>query len=106
MGIVDECRRHGETRLLKQAFRDVFVHGHSRAQDGASHEWHTGQLQQALDRTIFTIGAVQDRKHNIDRGESRPAVQTVKSPALPHAQGDGLTGIVRGNPCPGIGEAL
>ncbi len=68
---------HGQVGGLRHAgtAQDLLghnlVHDQGTAEHSASHVRHIGQLQQALQGTIFAIGAVEQRKYDIYLAQRR-----------------------------------
>ncbi len=59
-------RRHGNPGIAQQAFADVLVHAHGRAQHVGADKRQVGHAQQALQAAVFAEGAVDDREDHID----------------------------------------
>src|SRR5215217_3860287 len=58
--------RLGQTFLGEDRLRHGLVHAERRTQHPGSDVGHTGQLQEPLHRSVFTHGAVQHRKDDVD----------------------------------------
>ncbi len=67
-------RQHGQAGGPQQTLHEGFVHPHGRSRDACPHVGQAGHLQQALNRAVLPVGAVEDREDHVQAHElgSRP----------------------------------
>ena len=101
---------------VQDPFLDRLVHSHRGSRDAAAHVGHFGQVQQTLDRPVLAVGAVQHRKHHVQRGvqRARGAIRHARRQAHRRLRGLGIRfdgafqerhGIVVQQPFAGLGDA-
>ncbi|MMZ65215.1 hypothetical protein D1872_276060 [compost metagenome] len=56
-----------EPSLGEQLLHDDFVHPRRRSEHAGSNIRKVRHLEQSLDRTVFPVGSVQQRKSDVDR---------------------------------------
>ena len=52
--------------LAEHCLSQVLIHAHRRSCHTASHVAHANHLQEPLDCAVLTVGAMQQREHNVD----------------------------------------
>ena len=58
-------RHHRNLCVLQKFLRNVLIHAHCRAQHSGAHKWQPRQIQQALNRSVFAVRSVHNRKNHI-----------------------------------------
>ena len=57
----------GQAARRQEDLHDGFVHPYRGRQDSRTHVRYVGQLQQALQRSVLAVRAMQDRKDHVER---------------------------------------
>ena len=60
-----------QTGRREQLLGELLVHGRRAGEHPGPHVGQTGHLQQALDRPVLAVGAVQDGEDDVDLGQGR-----------------------------------
>src|SRR5260370_12445531 len=65
---------HGNFRDLKQALGDILVHADGGTENARSNKRQSGEVEQALNRAVFSKGAMHHGKDDVDALYAPPPV--------------------------------